>query len=75
MFEFLVIVVFGWLLFRSVGLVFGLTWGIAKILVSLLIGLTVPVLFICLIFVGGIALLVPLGMLAVVVAIVKAFVN
>ena len=46
--------------------------GIAKITVSLLIGLALPVLFVSLIFIGGIALLVPIAMIAIAVGIVKA---
>ena len=72
MFELLTLVVFGWLLMKTLGLAFRLTWGIAKIVASILIALALPVLFLCLIFVGGIALLVPLGMIALAGGILKA---
>ena len=72
MFELLTLVVFVWLLMKTLGLAFRLTWGIAKIIASILIALALPVLFLCLIFVGGIALLVPLVMLAIAGGILKA---
>ena len=72
MFELLTLVVFGWLLMKTLGLAFRLTWGIAKIIASILIALALPVLFLCLIFVGGIALLVPIGMIALAGGILKA---
>ena len=73
MFELLTVVVFCWLLVKSVGLALKLTWGAAKILVSILIALALPALIVCLLFVGGLVLLLPLAMLAVVVGIVKFF--
>ncbi len=72
MFELLSIVVFVWLLAKAIGLTLKLTWGAAKITAGLLIGLAVPVLFVCLIFVGGIALLVPVMLIAIAAGILKA---
>ena len=72
MFEFLTLILFVWLFVKVIGLTLRMTWGIAKIIVSLLIGLALPVLFICLIFIGGIALLAPLAMIAIAAGIVKA---
>ena len=57
---------------KSIGLAFKLTWGVAKIAASILIGLAFPVLIVCFIFVGGIALLVPVVMIAIAVGILKA---
>ena len=37
MFTLFVILVFGWLFFKSVGLAFHLTWGLAKIVATLLV--------------------------------------
>lgn len=73
MFELLTLVLFVWLLVKVIGLTLRMTWGIAKITVSILIGLALPVLFISLIFIGGIALLVPVAMIAIAAGIVKAF--
>ena len=72
MFELLVIAIFIWLLVKSIGLAFKLTWGAAKIVASILIGLAFPVLIVCLVFVGGIALLVPIIMIAIAAGILKA---
>ena len=72
MFELLTIAIFIWLLVKSIGLAFKLTWGVAKIAASILIGLAFPVLIICLVFVGGIALMVPVVMIAIAAGILKA---
>ena len=72
MFEIIFTVIFIWLMVKAIGLALKLTWGVAKIAASILIGLAFPVLILCLIFVGGIALLVPISMIAVAAAILKA---
>ena len=72
MLELLTIVIFIWLLVKAVGLAFRLTWGVAKVAASLMIGLALPVLIICLVFVGGVVLLVPLVMVAIAAGILKA---
>ena len=72
MFELLVIAIFLWLLVKSIGLAFKLTWGVAKVAASILIGLAFPVLIVCFVFVGGIALLVPVIMIAIAAGILKA---
>ena len=72
MFELVIIALFIWLLVKAIGLAFKLTWGVAKIAASILIGLAFPVLIVCFIFVGGIALLVPLIMIAIAAGILKA---
>ena len=71
MFELLTLVLFTWLFVKVIGLTLRMTWGIAKITVSLLIGLALPVLFVSLIFIGGIALLVPIAMIAIAAGIVE----
>lgn len=72
MFELLTIAIFIWLLVKAIGLAFKLTWGVAKVTASILIGLALPVLIVCFLFVGGIALLVPLAMVAIAGGIIKA---
>ena len=72
MFELLTIAIFIWLLVKAIGLACKLTWGVAKVAASILIGLALPVLIICLVFVGGIVLLVPVAMIAIAALIVKA---
>ncbi len=72
MFELLTIAIFIWLLVKTIGLAFKLTWGVAKVAASILIGLALPVLIVCLVFMGGLALLVPLAMIAIAAGILKA---
>ena len=72
MFELITVAIFVWLLVKCVGFAFRLTWGIAKIVASVLIGLAFPVLILGLIFAGGILLLIPLLMAAIAFAILKA---
>ena len=72
MFELLTVAIFIWLLVKAVGFAFKLTWGIAKIAASILIGLAFPALIFCLLFAGGILLLVPLLMIAIAAGILKA---
>lgn len=72
MFGLLTVVIFGWLLVRTIGLALKLTWGAAKISAFMLIGLAMPALLVCLIFLTGIALLVPVVMIAIAAGILKA---
>ena len=72
MFELLTLVIFVWLLIKVIGLLLKMTWGAAKIVASILVGLAFPVLIVCLLFVGGVAILVPVAMIAIAVGIVKA---
>ena len=72
MFELLTLILFVWLFVKAIGLTLRMTWGITKITVSLLIGLALPVLFVSLIFIGGIALLVPIAMIAIAAGFMKA---
>lgn len=72
MLELLLIVAFVWLGVKAFGLLWKLTWGTAKLVAGLLMGLAVPVLLVCLIFLGGMALLIPLIMVAIAVGIIKA---
>ena len=71
MFELLTIAIFIWLLVKAIGLAFKLTWGVAKIVASVLMALAMPVLIVCLVFVGGVALLVPIAMIAIAAGILK----
>lgn len=71
MFELLVVVLFCWLSVKAIGLALSLTWGAAKVLAAILFVIAVPVLFLCLLFAGGIILLVPLALIVGVVGILK----
>lgn len=72
LFELLVIVLFCWLSFKAIGLALSLTWGVAKILASLLFVIAVPVLFMCLLFAGGAILLLPLALIGGAFGLLKA---
>ena len=72
MFEIIATVVFVWLLFKGIGLALKLTWGAAKVIAAILMVAALPALIICLVFVGGIALLIPLAVIGIAVGILKA---
>ena len=72
MFELLTIVVFAWLLAKAIGLAFKLTWGMAKIAASILMVLALPLLIVCLLFVGGAILIVPVAMIGIAAGIMKS---
>lgn len=72
MIELLAIIVFLWLMVKAIGLAFKLTWGATKVIASILIGLALPVLVVCLVFLGGIALIIPIAVVGIAVGILKA---
>ena len=72
MFELLTIVVFVWLLIKTIGLAFKLTRGMAKIVASILMVLALPLLIVCLLFVGGAILIVPVAMIGIAAGIMKS---
>ena len=72
MFELLTIVVFVWLLTKAIGLAFKLTWDMAKIVASILMVLALPLLIVCLLFVGGAILIVPVAMIGIAAGIMKS---
>ena len=72
MFELLTIAIFIWLLVKSIGLAFRLTWGVAKVIASILMVIALPVLIICLVFVGGLALMIPIAVIGLAFGLLKA---
>lgn len=72
MFEILTLILFGWLFVKCLGLAFRLTWGAAKVLAGFLMVLALPALLLCLLFAGGLLLLVPCLMVAGAWALLKA---
>ena len=72
MFELLTSIVFAWLLIKAIGLAFKLTWGMAKIIASILMVLALPLLIVCLLFVGGAILIVPVAMIGIAAGIMKS---
>ena len=59
------------LLVKAIGLTFRLTWGLAKIAATILLILAVPVFIVCLVLIGGFFLLIPVGLIAAAIGIVK----
>ena len=72
MFELLVFVLFVWLFVKAMRLTFHVTWGLAKVTAVILVALAVPALFVCLLVVGGIAVLIPVALAAAAFGILKA---
>lgn len=72
MFDILVLMLFGWLFIKAVGLAFRVTWGLAKIIAVVLFVLALPTLIGCFLVVGGIALLIPVVLVAIAWGILKA---
>ena len=72
MMELLVLILFCWLFFKAVGLAFRMAWGAAKIIASLLFAIAVPLLILCLVFAGGIFLLLPLALVGIAFGLLKA---
>ena len=75
MLELLTIIVFTWLLIKTIGLTLKLTWGVAKIVSGILMVLALPLLIVGLLFVGGIVLIVPIAMICIAAGIAKACVK
>lgn len=72
MFELLVLILFGWIFWGALRLAFKVTWGFAKIAASILFVLALPVLIVCLLFAGGVVLLLPVALIALAWGILKA---
>ena len=72
MFELLVLILFMWLFVKAIGLTFRVTWGLAKIIAVILFALAVPALFVCLLVIGGAAILIPVALVAAAFGILKA---
>lgn len=70
--ELLLVIVFCWLFFKTAGLAFRMAWGTAKIIASLLFVMAVPLLVLCLVFAGGVFLLLPLALIGVAFGLVTA---
>jgi len=72
MIELLVVILFCWLFFKAIGLAFRMAWGTAKILASVLFTVAVPLLILCLVFAGGVFLLLPLALIGIAFGVLKA---
>ena len=62
-----------WLFFKAVGLTFRVTWGVAKIVATILLAIAVPAFILLAIFAGGFVLLLPVALIAGAVGLLKKF--
>jgi len=74
MLDILITILFCWLFFKAIGLAFKVAWGTTKIIASILFAMAVPLLFVCLMFAGGIILLLPLALIGIAFGLLKAVV-
>ena len=72
MLELLTIIVFCWLSFKLLGLFFRIAWGAAKIIATLLFITALPLLVVLLICAGEMLLMIPLGLVALALGLMKA---
>lgn len=72
MFEILTVAIFIWLMAKAIGFMLKLTWGVAKVAASILMAVALPALIVCVVFAEGIALLIPILLIAVATGILKA---
>lgn len=75
MMELAVIIVFCWLFVKAVKLALKTAWGVTKIVASLLFVIAVPILAFCVIFAGGVLLLLPLALIGAAFSLLKACVT
>lgn len=64
MLDFLILILFCWLFFKVILLCLKAAWGLTKIVATILFVLAFPALIACLLFAGGILLMVPVGLMA-----------
>lgn len=72
MFDILVMIAFLWLFVKVFGLAFRLTWSLAKIVAVILFTLAIPVMILCLLFASGVVMLIPIVLVVIALAILKA---
>ena len=72
MFDILVMIAFLWLFVKVFGLAFRLTWSLAKIVAVILFTLSIPVMILCLLFASGVVMLIPIVLVVIALAILKA---
>lgn len=63
---------FIWLLIKAFGLTLRVAWGLTKVIAVLLFVMAVPALIACLMFAGGLLLLVPVAMVGLALGILKS---
>lgn len=71
MLEILTLVLFCWLFFKAVKLAFRAAWGVTKIVASLLFVIAWPLMIGCLLFAGGVVLILPVVLIAAAFGLLK----
>lgn len=56
---------------KAIQLAFKITWGVAKVIATVLLVVAIPIFIVCLIFAGGFLLLLPLALIAGAIGILK----
>lgn len=72
MLEVLTVFVCVWLFWNVLKLFFKITWGAAKVIAVLLVIAALPALIGCLLFAGGVLLLLPVALIAIAWGLLKA---
>lgn len=72
MLELLITILFLWLSYKFIGLALKITWGVAKLIASLLFIFALPSLVICILFAGGLLLIIPVLMLIGAIALLSS---
>ena len=75
MFELLIVILFFFLMIKTIGFALRLTWGAAKIAASILMVIALPALILCLIFTSSLLLVGPLILIAIAAGILKNCLN
>ena len=60
-----------WLFIKAIGLALKITWGVAKIVATILLAIAIPTVILLAIFTGGFILLLPVALLAGAVGLLK----
>ena len=63
---------FIWLLIKAFGLTLRVAWGLTKMIAVLLFVLAIPALVACLLFAGGLLLMIPVAMVGLAVGLLKS---
>lgn len=74
MLEILITIAFVWLAWQVLKLTFKVAWSLTKVIAILLLIISVPGLFVCLLFIGGMITLIPLAMIGLAFGLLKAVV-
>ena len=75
MLEIILVIGFCWLFFKALGLAFRVAWGTTKIVASILFAIAVPLLIACLLFAGGLVLMLPLALIGIAFGLLKACIS